>query len=134
MPYQGGDVAFWSYVGLVLIGLAALIAVSLRRVPIAPAAVLLAMSTPLVIWGGFSTMADLAYADPSFDAPGFLLQPVPGLLVGFAAVVAAHGVRAERQVNSRRVVLSTTVLAYVAAVLAVLAGLLSIAAMLGQGG
>ena len=129
---QRDNVALWSFIGLVGFGLAALIAVSLRRVPVAPAAVLLAMSTPLAIWGGFSTMADVAYSDPSFDTPGFLLQPVPGLLVGIAAVVAAHAVRAERQSNSRRVVLSTTVLAYVAAVLAVLAGLLSVAAMLGQ--
>ncbi|GAA1145903.1 hypothetical protein GCM10009630_50550 [Kribbella jejuensis] len=124
----------WSFVGLVVIGLAALIAVSLRRVPAAPAAVLLAMSTPLALWGGFSTMAELVNSDPSFDVSGFLLQPVPGLLVAVAAVVAAHAVRASRQSNSRRVVLSTTVLSYVAAVLAVLAALFSVAAMLGQGG
>lgn len=149
---QRDNVALWTFIGLVALGLAAVIAASRRRggswlnpptadgplwVPAAPAAVLLALSTPLVIWGAFTTMSDLAYSDPQFDAPGFLLQPIPGLLVGIAAVRCAHAVRKEERDDrppGRTYALSTTIVAYAAAVLALLAALLSFAAMLGQGG
>ncbi|RZT26493.1 hypothetical protein EV649_0238 [Kribbella sp. VKM Ac-2569] len=148
---QRDNVALWSFIGLVAFGLAAVLAASRRRggawvnpsnadgplwVPAAPAAVLLALSTPLVIWAAFTTMYDLAYSDPRFDAPGFLLQPIPGLLVGVAAVRCAHAVRQEARdrPSGRTFALSTTILAYAAAVLALLAALLSFASMLGQGG
>ncbi|TDO60997.1 hypothetical protein EV651_107271 [Kribbella sp. VKM Ac-2571] len=148
---QRDNVALWSFIGLVAFGLAAVIAANRRRggswvnpsttdgplwVPAAPAAVLLAMSTPLVIWAAFTTMYDLAYSDPWFDAPGFLLQPIPGLLVGIAALRCAHAVRQESRdrPSGRTLALSTTILAYAAAVLALLAALVSFAAMLGQGG
>jgi hypothetical protein len=150
MP-QRDNVALWSFIGLVAFGLAAVIAAGRRRggswlnpptadgplwVPAAPAAVLLAMSTPLVIWAGFTTMIDLLSSDPSFEAPSFLLQPIPGLLVSIAAVRCAHAVREEarRQTSSRALALSTTILAYAAAVLALLAALLSFWEMHGQGG
>ncbi len=147
---QRDNVALWTFIGLVVLGLAAVLAATRRRrpsvgastpdgplwVPAAPAAVLLALSTPLVIWGGFTTMYDLAYSDPQFDSPGFLLQPIPGLLVGIAAVRCAHAVRKEERdrPTGRTFALSTTIVAYAAAVLALLAALLSFAAMLGQGG
>lgn len=147
---QRDNVALWSFIGLVALGLAAVLAASRRRswgrpvgtagqilwVPAAPAAVLLSMSTPLMIWGSFTSMYDLAYSAPDFDEPSFFLQPVPGLLVGLAAVRSARAVREEAQAqsSSRALVVSTTVLAYAAAVLALLATLLSLAAMLGQGG
>ncbi|TCC16955.1 hypothetical protein [Kribbella speibonae] len=144
---QRDNVALWSFIGLVAFGLAAVLAATRRRggawvnpsnadgplwVPAAPAAVLLALSTPLVIWAGFTTMYDLAYSDPWFDAPGFVLQPIPGVLFGIAAVRCAHAVR--KEARGRTIARSTTILAYAAAVLAVLAALLSFAAMLGQGG
>lgn len=148
---QRDNVALWSFIGLIALGLAAVLAATRRRggawvnpptadgplwVPAAPAAVLLALSTPLVIWFAFTTMSDLAYSDPQFDAPGFLLQPIPGLLVGIAAVRCAHAVREEERdrPTGRTFALSTTIVAYAAAVLALLAALLSFAAMLGQGG
>ena len=148
---QRDNVALWSFIGLVAFGLAAVLAASRRRggswvnpsnadgplwVPAAPAAVLLALSTPFAIWAGFTTMYDLAYSDPWFDAPGFLLQPIPGLLVGIAAVRCAHAVRKEARdrPTGRSFALSTTILAYAAAVLALLAALLSFAVMLGQDG
>jgi hypothetical protein len=150
VPEGRDNVALWSFFGLVVLGLAAVLAATRRRrpsvgsatpdgplwVPAAPAAVLLALSTPLVIWGSFTTMFDLLSSDTSFEAPSFLLQPIPGLLVGLAAVRCAHAVREEtrRQTSSRALALSTTILAYAAAVLALLAALLSFAAMLGQGG
>ncbi|TCC29231.1 hypothetical protein [Kribbella sindirgiensis] len=148
---QRDNVALWSFIGLVAFGLAAVLAASRRRggawlnpsnadgplwVPAAPAAVLLALSTPLAIWAGFTTMYDLAYSDPQFDAPAFLLQPIPGLLVAIAAVRCAHTVRKEARdrPSGRTFARSTTILAYAAAVLAVLAALLSFAVMLGQDG
>ncbi|MGW6198947.1 hypothetical protein ACWF0M_22570 [Kribbella sp. NPDC055110] len=148
VPNGRDNVALWTFIGLVAFGLAAVIGANRRRrpsvgrstpdgplwVPAAPAAVLLALSTPLVIWASFTTMYDLAYSDPSFDAPGFLLQPIPGLLIAIAAVRCAHAVREEtqHQTSTRALALSTKILAYAAAVLALLAALLSVAAMLGQ--
>jgi hypothetical protein len=148
---QRDNVALWTFIGLVAFGLAAVLAASRRRggswvnpsnadgplwVPAAPAAVLLAMSTPLVTWAAFTTMYDLAYSDPWFDAPGFLFQPVPGLLFAIAAVRCARAVRQEAsdRPSGRTFAVSTTILAYAAAVLALLAALLSVASMLGQGG
>jgi hypothetical protein len=147
---QRDNVALWTFIGLVALGLAAVLAATRRRrpsvgastpdgplwVPAAPAAVLLALSTPLVIWGGFTTMYDLLSSDPSFEATSFLLQPIPGLLVGIAAVRCAHAVRKEARERPtvRTFALSTTIVAYAAAVLALLAAVLSLAAMVGQGG
>lgn len=147
---QRDNAALWSFLGLLGFGLAAVVAASRRRgpwagssstggrlwVPAAPAAVLLAFSTPLVIWGAFSSMFDLAHSDAAFEAFSFLLQPVPGLLVAAAAVRCSRAVRVETvgQANSRALALSTRIVAYAAAVLALLAAVLSFLVMLGQGG
>ncbi|WP_432891490.1 hypothetical protein ACQPYH_14875 [Kribbella sp. CA-245084] len=98
----------------------------------APAAIVLALSTPLVLWAASNAMFALAFSDPSFDAWGLVLQVVPAVLVSAAAVRCARAARL--QTTGRALALSATILAYLVWVLMIAATLVSCAAMLGQGG
>lgn len=92
--------------------------------------------TPLVLWAAADAMYALAYSDPSFDASGLVLTVAPAALVSAAAVRSARaGLRdVHGQTNGRALARSATVVAYVIAGLTLAAALLSLIAMMGQGG
>jgi hypothetical protein len=150
-PYGRDNAALLSLLALLAFGVAAWAAASrLRRnlltspadEPVrwaraaAPAAIVLALSTPLVLWAASDAMFALAFSDPSFDAWGLVLQVVPAVLVSAAAVRCARvGLREVRlQTGGRVLARSATVLAYLVWGLMIAATLVSCAAMLGQGG
>ncbi|MFI7063159.1 hypothetical protein ACIBL3_19405 [Kribbella sp. NPDC050124] len=147
--YRRDNVALASFLGLLALGIAAWIAA--RRFArrgaeevsggrglwrgLVGAAVVLSVLTPVVVWLSSDAMYDLAYSDPSFDASGLLLQFVPALFVGAAAVRCARGGLkvARAQTTGRAAAVSATVLAYLVAGL-LIAAFLFVAIALSQGG